>query len=466
MADDRHGRARVTLVWLALVALGAAACEDPARPVPPASGGNIWVESDPPGGEILVGGEPTGLVTPDTVTDVEVGAHLVEVVLDTAGLIYRLRSPAFVQADTQAVVRGPLTIACTSLDCASDAAVFHSPGNARFVVNGGGPLFFYESGDQGIVWPGQTQNSYAAAGTPLIAARVEERPVALGAYNYGHTLNMWAGRPTQRSQQTDSGFVVRQTAWIAPSRDPSEPTLRGIAVDEEVFVPEGLPNAIIVRVTFRNISTDSVYRLLDAAVPQSGLTLADSYLGFIIDADVGAFTEGNDDLVSYDAGRRLVYTYDGDFSVAGFGGGWSARPALIGLMLLEAPDAASRVALSAWPFTVDWRAGSGSTGGYGIVTGSPTGLEDHPDPRIGFAPDSLQSNYLMSVAGGPVTLEPGEQASALVAVLIAPPVNGAFSTGAELPAGDPADAERDAAAVAQHLFELADSVAALYTAPT
>lgn len=440
---------------MAGAAATAGACDDPARPFPPRTGGGVAVESDPPGGLILVDGTSTDVRTPATLTDVVEGVREIRIVLDTLGLEYFFARTVRVQADRQARVAGPLTLRCADPQCASGAAIFHSPGRARFAVNAGGPLFFYAGQDQGIVWPEETANTYAAAGVPIIGGRVDSEPLALGIYNYARPLEAWAGRPAPRTEETDSGTVVHQTAWIHPAGT-AEPALRGIAVDEEIFVPDDLADVIVVRLTFRNISADSVYRLLDPGAPEEGVTIAEAHLGFAMDADIGAFSEADDDLVGYDAGRSLVFAYDSDFSVNGFSGGWSTRPGMVGLMLLDGPGSAA--SLSAWAAAADWLAGSGSVSGYDFLRGRPIGLPDHPHDAIGFAPDSAAADYRMAVTRGPIDLAPGEQATVTVAVLLAAPRAGTFQTGALLPAGDPSDPGRPSAAVAAGLFALADSV--------
>lgn len=458
----RHRAPRSLLVrvlWFLMLS-PLVACEDPARPVPPAEGFFLSVDSEPRGGEISIDGEPTGERTPATFTSVPSGLRRVDIALDTVGLKYTYSAFAVVDTSTTASVNGRLTIRCTSRECVRDASQFHSAGNLRFAVNGAGPLFLYDGGDAGIIWPESTPNSYAAIGAGTVAGRVQGQGLALGLENIGNGINYWAGLPVP---ETVPGPPHRATvsAWILPTLD-SPLTIRGLEIVHEVVVDDAMPDVLLVDVTYRNISADSAYLALDATAPPDGVTYDDAYLSFILDADIGPFAEASDDLISYSADRGLVFAYDSDFSVAGFTGGWASRPGIVGLMLIQGPGVAVR--LNGWPRASDFLSGVGEAGGYALLTAQQVGLSDHPDPRIGHAPDASPAEYRISVANGPISLAPGEQATARFAVLLAAPVDGAFQSGVLQAAGDPADPERPMAAIAAGLFELADSL--ISTPPT
>jgi len=245
-------------------------------------------------------------------------------------------------------------------------------------------------------------------------------------------------------------------AWITPSFATTATTIRGLEVVQEITVDEDLPDVIFVRVTWRNITADSLYRLLDDATPVGGVTYADAWLGFILDADVGAFGESDDDLISYDAQLDLVFAYDSDFDVTGFSDGWSDQPGLIGLMAVDAP--AGTVRLNAWPRSRDFAAGTNDLSGRVLITATQTDPPNHPDARIGYAPTAEAGDYTLSVATGPVTLAPGESASATFAVLLAAPVEGTFVSGVVQPAGDPLDPGRALIATARRLIGLAETI--------
>jgi hypothetical protein len=78
---------------------------------------------------------------------------------------------------------------------------------------------------------------------------------------------------------------------------------------------------------------------------------------------------------------------------------------------------------------------------------------DHPDLGIGFLP-SVPSDMRMTVSAGPVTLPPGDSVTITVAVAVAEPVPGTFTSGAGfLEPGEPHDQTRPIYAVAAGLRE-------------
>ena len=445
--------ARSFLLCAALVAL---ACDDPARPSPNVGGATVFVDSDPQGGRILIDGDDTGQLTPALVDDLTEGAHNVAIELDTAGFTYGFTDIAVVSPLLPDVtVEGPLTIRCTNAQCMRNAAEFHAAGNIRFAVNAAGPLFVYDGVDVGIVWPTSTSNSYAPIGMATMTGLVDGEEVALGIRNAGNLPNFWAGRPVPTVESTDP-YRVTIPAWITPPVPTTEIRPRGLEVVQEVIIDEAQPDVIQIRVTWTNISADSLYRQLDPQSPVEGVSYTDVWLGFILDADVGAIGESDDDLVSYSAERLLVYAYDSDFEVTSFSGGWSDGPGLLGLMVLDGPGLSRR--LNAWPRARDFVAGSTDTDGRLLLTAMQSDPPNHPDTRIGYAPDDEDGDYLLSVAAGPVHLPPGASVSARFAVLLAAPAAGTYTSGVPMPAGDPANDARPLAATAAPLLDLADSV--------
>ena len=442
---------------LALALVAAAACEDPARPTPdPAGGGSLFVDSDPRGGRIFLGGDDTGEITPATIVDLPRGGVLVSVELDTAAFTYSFQDFVTVTAEADAVSSMPLTLRCTTPQCLQNAAQLHSAGGIRFAINGAGPPFLNQGLDLAIAWPTTTANSYAAVGMATLAATVNDVPVALGIRNVGTAPNFWAGRPLPIVEST-APYRVSIPAWITPPGSTDVTRMRGLEIVHEVSEDPTLDNVLHVSVTWTNISDDSVYQLLDPAVPDGGVTYSDAWLAFLLDADVGAFSESDDDLVSYDVQRQLVFAYDSDFDVSSFTGGWSDEPGLVGLMLLEGPGGAR---FNTWPRSRDFLAGVTDAAGRVLLSATQTEPENHPDGRIGFAPDAEDADYILSIAVGPVDLPPGASASARFAVLLARPVAGTYGSGTPMPAGDPLDPDRPIAPTAADLFDLADALIA------
>jgi hypothetical protein len=360
-----------------------------------------------------------------------------------------------VDPDSTVSIAAPLTIRCSNALCLREASEFHSAGNIRFAVNAAGPLFVYDRVDQGIVWPLSTPNSYSPLGAATITGLIEgEGAAALGLRNAGSSPNYWAGRPIPERVGT-APYRVRVPAWIVP-QFPSSTTLRGLSVTQEIVVDQSLPNALHIIVTWRNISADSLYRVLDPVSPEQGVTYTDAFLGFLLDADVGPIDESNDDLISYSVEHDLVFAYDGDLEVTGFTAGWADEPGMLGLMLVEGPGTSVR--LNAWPKSRDFVSGSSDADGRVLIMAEQGDPPNHTHPSIGFAPDDEADDYILSVSTGPVTLAPGASLTARFAVLLARPAAGTFESGMLLPAGDPVDAGRPLAATAAPLLALADSV--------
>lgn len=381
----------------------------------------------------------------------------IDVLLDTAGLEYGYTDLAVTGPGLAPTVFGPLTYRCGTVTCLRNGARFHSAGNLRFIVNAAGPLFLYDALDAGIVWPSTTPNSYASIGAGTITGVSGGQPVALGPFNIGQGLNYWAGLPVPTADPVDP-FVSIVRSWVVPTVG-NRVTIRGIEITHTVTVRAALPDVIVVDVLYRNVTADSLYRALDPIVPAEGITYEDAWIGFVFDPDVGAFDESDDDLASYSAERNLVFVYDAHMLVPGFSGGASSRPGLVGLMMLAGPGPQTR--LNAWPRAENWFSGHDEVKGRALLTAQQAFLPNHPDGRIGYAPDVTTADYTVSVASGPITLAPGQQASARFAVLLAAPADSAFVSGTLLPAGDPLDEARPLAAAADRLLRLADEVAGI-----
>ncbi|HEY8509709.1 MAG TPA: hypothetical protein VIL32_15200, partial [Steroidobacteraceae bacterium] len=103
----------------------------------------------------------------------------------------------------------------------------------------------------------------------------------------------------------------------------------------------------------------------------------------------------------------------------------------------------------------DWAAGTLSErGGYSMLSGLRALQPDHPGQFIGHVP-SAAGDYRMLVGAGPVTLEPGDSTAIMVAVIIAPPVEGEFTSGEAVPPGTPDATDRQILRIAGTLLERA-----------
>lgn len=116
--------------------------------------------------------------------------------------------------------------------------------------------------------------------------------------------------------------------------------------------------------------------------------------------------------------------------------------------MLSAPAGAT-VIMSGWPFQLgggaagDWSAGSfNERTGFSIMSGRLAYAPDHPDPRIGHLPGNQPNDYRIALSAGPITLGPEESVQIQVAIAVAAPVPGTFTSGTVLPSGEPTDGSR------------------------
>ena len=464
MQHDRIGPVRRFALTLA-AALALAGCREPDRPIAPGAGYAVAVVSDPAGAAILIDGDDTGTRTPDTVFGIDAGEHRLSVRLDSAGFTYGFAIDVEgVAGDSIIDVFGPLMLRCglslNARSCGDDLATLHAPQQLRFAAHPAGPLFHLTGAGDGIRWPAASADSYAAGGLPLFAGVINgSDTVALGIYDHLYLV----GRPA-RVVESSPDFALEQPHWILPPNQLQNiRTVRGIEVVQRIVVLPALPDVIGLRIVFRNVSARSSYRVADIGVPPSGITYEGAWIGFALDADIG---DSEDDLFSYDPELDMVVMYDADFRENAFGDA-KARPGLLGLRVLDAPAGAS-VVLNAWPSALDWLAGdinqeSGAreADGHRWLAGAyPLGATNHPSAEIGFVGTSA-NDYRMSVAAGPLRLAPGDSAVITLAVGLASPAPGTFTSGTTVTPGEPTDASRAFARVAGQLLALMRNASAL-----
>jgi hypothetical protein len=449
----------ITIVTLAVLVLAGCREEDGFMGGP--GGARAYVNSDPPGARILVDSRQTGRVTPDTITGLT-GRREITARLDTLSTSYRYTAQlTLTTEDTLALVDGPLVVRCSMPGCYRDL-LRHLAGNRlRFAANPVGTFFLADGSGEGILWPANTKNSYASAGIPLFAAlmpfNAQFDTVAIGMYDTQYL----AGRPVPILEEDVAGLRLRQSTWIVPPANRlAVATVRGVRIEESVLATSTVDDAVVLKLVFHNITGEPRYRLVDPHLPEAGLSFHNAYIGFALDADIGTST---DDLLSYDLDLNMAFAYDARFQESGFGGGYNIQPGLVGLRVLEAP-AATTVVLNGWARQTgagDWFAGTTNEGtGWGMMSGLRVYSPDHPNPRIGHLPQSPGDVRIM-VSAGPLTLAPGDSAAITVAVVIAPPVQGTFTSGTQLDPGSPTDTNRPLHRVAGHLFDRARTVSEL-----
>lgn len=446
---------------VALLAAGLAACRETDRMVGPTGNARVEVTSDPPGAQIFVDSINTGKVTPDLLRDLSTDkTHEILVRLTKDGVIYGYRVPQLqVKPDSLVKVIGPLTMKCTSTDCGITLSRYNTLGSLRISTQPNGALFSYDGTNKGMYYPTGTSNGYIAAGTPLITGIANAHDtMSLGIYDTPYL----AGRPAPEVTQTADRYSLKQSFWVLPPSSlivTNAPTIRGIEVTEELIGVTATNDVAFIKVNYRNITATELYRAIDPLIPATGITYNWVYLGFAIDPDIGGNPSGEkDDLVTYDPGLDMVYAYDSDFFESGYSTGFTDKPALVGLRLLEAPAGASVKVLNAWPSEFDWGGGDASErAGWGILSGQHSVSPDMPGQQIGHIP-TTGSDYRMLVSAGPITLAPGQSASITVAVIIAPPTPGTFTSGTFVDPGNPTVPDRTIAKIAAQLIDKASKL--------
>lgn len=446
------------LAFAALLALLLAACREEDGFIGGPGGARAFVDSDPPGGRILVDNRGTGRLTPDTIRGLT-GRHDITVRMDTLGTSYRYTAQLVLpNPDTTADVNGPLVVRCSTPTCYADLFQHHGVNRLRFASNPVGTFFLADGSGEGLIWPSQTNNSYASGGIPLFAALMQGDTIALGMYDTQYL----AGRPVPLVVEEAGRVWVRQSTWIVPpSNLLSIATVRGVRIDESILATTTVEDAVVLKLVFHNITNDPLYQLVDPFLPPEGVTFERAYIGFALDPDIGLST---DDLLSYDADLDLVFMYDARFEEAQFTGGFANTPALVGLRMLEAPPGAN-IILNGWarqaPGAGDWFAGLANEGtGWGMMSGLRVYAPDHVNPRIGHMPQAA-ADLRMMVTAGPITLAPGDSAAITVAVVLAQPAPGTFTSGTLMDPGNPTDDTRPLVATAAPLRARAQAAAAL-----
>jgi hypothetical protein len=416
----------------------------------------VVVRSDPVGARIVVDERDTGRTTPDTPRGL-LGRHDITPQIDTLGATFGFNARLNISpTDSLLEVRGPLLLRCFEMLCFQALSRYYAANELRFAANPAGMLFHRDSRNgNGLYWPAITTNGYVSMGMPVFAAVMNGRDtVALGVYDTEYL----AGRPyPDRLQGADSVSVLQSTWVLPPVGLLSRATVRGLSIEQRLVTTQRTPNSATVRLVFRNISADPIYRTVDPIVPVTGVTFSASWIGFAIDADIGTTS---DDMISYAPYLDMVFAYDASFEENGYGSGYNRKPGIVGLRVLEAP-AGTSVILNGWASqgngTADWVAGrlSEPVGWYNL-SGSRPFSPSHPSLKLGHLPPE-PGDMRITVSAGPLFLAPGDSAAITVAVVLAEPVAGTFTPGVRVEPGNPLDSSRPLATIAAQLFDRARS---------
>lgn len=430
------------------------------------SNGQLLVDSDPQGARIFLDGSDTGLLTPDTIVGIG-GVHDVVAVLTAGAVQYSYGAHVVIQGSEPFRLTGPLTARCgatgdNSSLCYLRNRAGYSAGNMTVSLNALGAMLLEDGNGQGLQWPQGTSDTYVSNAMPMIAAKVGGKAVSIGMYD----ITTLAGRPSLVVTNSNGELRSDQKTWIVPiSSSQTLTTIRGIEIREQMLIDPAYPDIALIKLTYRNITNSPAYQKVDArgaSLGTEGLTYEDVYLGFGMDADIGT---ADDDVMSYDPVLHAVFTYDSNFNDSRLNSGAATSPGIVGLRMLSAPSGAPIIlngygAQGASGSSSDWHAATlDEPIGWGVMSGTAAYLPDDPDPTIGMVVTG-ESDVRMLVSAGPYVLRPAEELSIVVAVALASPVPGTFTSSTTFAPGSPRDASRPilatAAALRKKLTDAAD----------
>ena len=425
--------------------------ESRERPTIPVFG-DLVVLSDPEGAAIRIDEVDTGATTPAALQDVPVGDHQVELSLRVGpdeffGWQGTVTVNEHVLDTLDVALEGGCGVNCdVRADLGRVTCLFTTFGDTCAGVFFSGPA---------LIWPGGLGGGYAAGGRLLLAGILDSDAGELG----GDTLSTlvyrdaWIGRQpvsltsAARRQLLDLGY------W-ATARFPGE-SLLGLSVRQTVVAADsgGAEDVLFLRFEVANVSAEERYRQNYPSVPEGGYTYRSVYMGFGLDADVGA---ADDDLGTFDRDLDLAFMYDADFSDSELGI-YANTPALVGLATIEPPTGASERTLTLWRDDDDWDDGLRHDFAWRLLAGrlaAGDAIDDHPHEDIGYH-SSVPEDYRLIDAHGPLVLAPGDTVTMTVAILLAEPVPGSYTSGQQIDPGDPLSSSRTILTVAGDLRALA-----------
>ena len=312
----------------------------------------------------------------------------------------------------------------------------------------------------GATWPAdnlQTQgNEYIAHAKLLIAARVGSAsgpPAAMALYDAGDYLP----RVIHHADRTDSSYW-QAAVWTdgrhVPIYPESTPAITdrvgvvfGLQVKQTYFVPADAKDVVFVRFDVTNVSDSADWRKLHPDVPAAGQTLYNIWLAPMIDADVGGIrtvgTNTIDDRID-DNGTvfpadSLVVAYDQEFSTPVMGGGYATRPGLVGVRVLTGPPGAKALILDAGT-TLRWRTAAEEAATYAVLAGgrdgAAAGCTNYSEALVCAQTVNSEEEHDVRVGWsiGPIaSLAPGQTVSLQIAIMVAAPTLGSFTSGTSVP---------------------------------
>lgn len=322
----------------------------------------------------------------------------------------------------------------------------------------------------GMTWPTDDRNNAAneylsqakllVAGTvgPELTVPANERNIAMALYRVGdysprRRLQVVSGDSSRYSNTawTDVRHVPVYnfpTGQLQPSERPNG--LFGLEVKATYLLPQQYQDVIVVRYDVKNISAEADYRRVHPQIPATGFTLQNVYLAPVLDVDVGNVVvggantgEADDDAGTIFPAEGLAAAWDRSMSVNFWAIPYNTAPGIVGLKVLNT-DAGTAKGIVFGTDTLDYSTRSRELEAYAILTAGRgatltgcnnftaafiCGGEGNQDVRIGWSVGPISS------------LAPGQTRTLTVAILLATPTAGQFTSGTGVAPGNATEAD-------------------------
>ena len=491
-------RTRVLAIVLAGSTIAAAACggDGPTQQTGPVTIVFPRVIYDHQGGDTkdtvqgiaILDGVDTIQIPRDSFMNVPRGEHTLKIITDID--YYHVEREYNINprsSNREAIIVGPEgTCRIITIDeqfCGNNVVTYSGSSKLVCPVNDFGEFCSYYGSPYfaGLVWPagGGLRNEYVGHAKLLIAARMGP---GSPAGTLGDTLAMsffsagdYSPRTRLHAIPGDSSRWQAE-AWTdvrhVPVYNFPEPRLPdddrkadnfALAVRSTYHIPPALQDAFLVRFDIRNISRDADYRRVNPEEPALGHTLTDVYLTPVIDPDIGDVApaaEGGDDNVTVFPADSLLVAYDQAFKVDNFTAGWNVRPALVGVRLISGPpNTTAKAVLFDRGKAPDWEGALDERAGYRLLAAGRAGARSGcsaTQTAVFLCTPETPHNPLMGWSVGPITLAPGESTSLVIAIVLAAPKAGSFTSGTNV-----APQNTDVTSTARPIYEIAEPLRAL-----
>ena len=490
LTRSRRPAAAATLAALAASCLLAACGDDPSRPTGPVTVVFVTLGyySDPEPTAVdsararaivsIDGGPEMEIRTGDSITNVPRGEHTLTVKYDIDYLTSTFKVDINPNSSREELFL-PQSATCRFFPADQDGNTsFCTPGNPRVKRNilsfSGTERLICAANDFGEfcstlpdenqlggTWPETGINQYVAHAKLLIAATVPQggagtRKSAMSLYNPGDYSPRYRLRPFSPTDSTRYQNEVwtdaRHVPFYFSTNEPPRTSLGlvdrfnanfGLSVTNTYYRDPNIPDAIFVRFDVKNISNDADFRRVNPEVPAAGQTISNIWLTPFVDATLGIAhgstpSETSDDNATVFPEDNLIAAYDQTFSVsipASSGVSVNANPGIVGFQFLSGPAGTTpRAVIIDRGDSLSFRTAALEDQTYRILAAGRDGDQAGCALRSGVAyicaPDTA-NDVLTGWSVGPVaSLAPGQTVSLTVAILVALPTAGSFTSGA------------------------------------